>query len=83
MKQILKTNLIGLLATATFLTVLSINTYAFEYPTGQMQTSASSEVGPQAEETGYMYKIMNGKQYKRLWSYTYARWIDKDWILIS
>lgn len=36
---------------------------------------------PYAEETGYIYKIMNGKQYKRLWSYTYARWIDKEWSL--
>lgn len=35
-----------------------------------------------AEQTGYIYKIMNGKQYKRLWSYTYGRWIDDDWTLV-
>lgn len=82
MKRLLKTNLIGLLATVTFLTVLSLRTYAFEYPTGQKQTTKSLEIGLRAEETGYIYKIMNGKQYKRLWSYTYARWIDKDWTLV-
>ncbi|WP_333645540.1 hypothetical protein [Lacrimispora sp.] len=83
MKKTLKTNLIGLLATATFLMALPISTYASESQAGQIQTTASSEVGPQAEETGYIYKIMNGKQYKRLWSYTYARWIDKEWTLVS
>ncbi|MGW9572899.1 hypothetical protein [Paenibacillus terrae] len=82
MKFFLRTNLIGLLVTSMFLAVLLTRTYAFEYPTRQMQTTKTSEISPQAEETGYIYKIMNKKQYKRLWSYTYARWIDKDWTLV-
>lgn len=82
MKKFLKTNLTSLLAIAMFLTILSTKAYALEYPTGQVQAAKSSEITPQAEETGYKYKIMNGKQYKRLWSYTYARWIDKSWTLV-
>ena len=35
---------------------------------------------PDAEETGYFYCYLNGKKYKRLWSYTYNRWIDPYWI---
>lgn len=34
---------------------------------------------PYSETTGYKYKYINGVKYKRLWSYTYNRWIDKDW----
>lgn len=81
MKRYLKTKLINLLAVAMFLSVLSIKTYAFEYPTEQVQITENSGILSRAEETGYKYKIMNGKQYKRLWSYTYARWIDNDWTL--
>ncbi len=81
MKKILKMKLINLLAVIMFLSVLSIKTYAFEYLREPIQIKESSEVQFRAEETGYKYKIMNGKQYKRLWSYTYARWIDEDWTL--
>ena len=82
MKKSFTTNLIRLLAISTFLTLLSIRPYTLEYYSGQVLTTRSSEITPQAEETGYKYKIMNGKQYKRLWSYTYARWIDKKWTLV-
>lgn len=81
MKKEFKKNLINLLTVAMFLTVLSIRTYAMEYPMEQIQITESSEIQLRAEETGYKYKIMNGRQYKRLWSYTYARWIDEDWKL--
>ena len=30
-------------------------------------------------ETGYRYRVYNGKLYKRLWSYTYGRWEDPVW----
>ncbi|WP_367567627.1 hypothetical protein [Lacrimispora sp.] len=83
MKKFLTINLTGLLAATMFLVVLPTNTYASGYSTEQTQTIEKSEIGPQAEETGYKYKVIDGKLYKRLWSYTYARWIDKDWILIS
>lgn len=46
------------------------------------EAEASMEV-TRAEETGYKYKIVDGKLYKRLWSYTYGRWIDDDWILVE
>lgn len=81
MKKNLQIKLINLLAVIMFLLVLPIKTYAYDYTREQIQNKESSEVQFRAEETGYIYKIMNGKQYKRLWSYTYARWIDKDWTL--
>jgi len=31
--------------------------------------------------TGYIYKIYNGRQWKRLWSYTYNKWVDSYWSL--
>ncbi len=34
---------------------------------------------PYSEDTGYKYKYINGVKYKRLWSYTYERWIDPKW----
>lgn len=30
-------------------------------------------------ETGYKYKIIDGRLFKRLWSYTYCRWEDRAW----
>lgn len=32
-----------------------------------------------AEVTGYKYTYFDGIKYKRLWSYTYDRWIDPEW----
>lgn len=40
-----------------------------------------SKVEPYGNVTGYIYKIYNGKQWKRLWSYTYNRWEDPEWTL--
>ncbi len=38
-------------------------------------------VQPYSNQTGYRYKISNGKVWKRLWSYTYHRWEEPDWSL--
>lgn len=48
----------------------------------QNQIEAYGGKMARAEETGYKYKIMDGKQWKRLWSYTYGRWVDPDWTLV-
>jgi len=34
---------------------------------------------PYSEKTGYKYKYIGDIKYKRLWSYTYNRWIDEFW----
>ncbi|MCM1257862.1 MAG: hypothetical protein NC307_08410 [Roseburia sp.] len=32
-------------------------------------------------QTGYIYRTLDGKRYKRLWSYTYGRWEEPYWTL--
>lgn len=39
-------------------------------------------ISPHAEVTGYKYKMVNGIKFKRLWSYTYGRWIDPIWTIV-
>lgn len=34
-----------------------------------------------SNKTGYKYKVINGRVYKRLWSYTYNRWEEPKWTL--
>ena len=43
--------------------------------------AAVSEIQPYANQTGYKYKEINGRLYKRLWSYTYNRWEEPNWTL--
>lgn len=42
-------------------------------------SSADEEISPYANVTGYKYIYIDGIKYKRLWSYTYARWEDSYW----
>ncbi|MBE5984728.1 hypothetical protein ACOAOT_15585 [Lacrimispora sp. AGF001] len=83
MKKFSIINLSCLLAVTTFFEFFPTNIYASGYSNEQLQDIEYSEIHILAEETGYKYKIIDGKLYKRRWSYTYARWIDKNWILIS
>ncbi len=39
----------------------------------------SPSIQPRINVTGYKYMTMNGKKYKRLWSYTYYRWEEPGW----
>lgn len=48
-------------------------------PSISLRTSSSQEIQPRKNRTGYKYKTINGKRYKRLWSYTYNRWEEPDW----
>lgn len=82
-EKIIIINLTCVLTAAMFLVILPINIYASDNTTKQALTIENLEISPQSEERGYKYKAIDGKLYKRLWSYTYARWLDKDWILIS
>lgn len=43
----------------------------------------TSQIQPYGNITGYKYKTYEGKLWKRLWSYTYNRWEDPNWTLVS
>lgn len=42
-------------------------------------TSSPHKIQPRENQTDYKYKTINGKLYKRLWSYTYLRWEEPYW----
>ncbi len=70
--------------TAVFMVAFSGAAYAEEISadTQAAAIAADNSAGQlRAEVTGYKYKYENGHRYKRLWSYTYERWIDPYWIL--
>ncbi len=60
--------------------LFSINVFAEICEQNQIINYQSSEISPKTEDvTGYKYKNINEVKYKRLWSYTYEKWIDEDW----
>lgn len=58
-----------------------ITTPETEIPTPEIPIPMSGGIASRAEERGYIYKIWEQKQWKRLWSYTYIMWIDPEWTL--
>ncbi len=75
----------SLAVVCVFSSVFVVNVFAEanDAEKGVSVQSVSDESGlmPLAEETGYIYKVVNGVRYKRLWSYTYGRWIDPVWTI--
>ncbi len=70
-----------ILAVTVLANIFVINVYA-EYNDNYYTASNSNIViETRGEITGYKYKYFNGVKYKRLWSYTYNRWIDPEWTL--
>lgn len=72
-----------LLVTLCSLT-LSMSTAAFaqdlQEPAENIAMAAGeTTVTPRGEVTGYKYMTIDGKKYKRLWSYTGGYWIDDYW----
>lgn len=67
-----------LLLTTTF-SPITVSANSDVTPT--QNVTGYSEIEPYGNITGYIYKIYNGKQWKRLWSYTYNRWEDPEWTL--
>lgn len=59
------------------LSVFASNTILFSEGTN----TSNEVIIPRGNITGYKYKILNGKQWKRLWSYTYNKWMDAKWTL--
>lgn len=44
--------------------------------------SFNEEVMPYTEQTEWVFRINNGNWEKRLWSYTYGKWLT-DWIYVG
>lgn len=38
-----------------------------------------SNIQPYEINTGYKYKRINGRLYKRLWSYKQNKWLEPEW----
>lgn len=65
-----------------FILAFTLQTIPQDYKSPiQSVSTDESKPTPYAEVKGYKYKILHGKQWKKLWSDTYARWIDPDWTL--
>lgn len=62
-------------------TLSPMSVYAGDINESQQSYSTTNEISPRANITGYIYKILDGKQWKRLWSYTYDRWEEPNWTL--
>ncbi|MCI8630403.1 MAG: hypothetical protein HFE57_13105 [Firmicutes bacterium] len=81
MKKIKKFLTISFITTCIFSNMFISNVFAkseFNVATSSVQNEM---INPRAEKTGYKYKYVNGVKYKRLWSYTYEKWIDKEWTI--
>ena len=52
-------------------------------PSGTFVTKAVAseipDIQPYVKETGYKYKIINGKLHKRLWSFKHNKWLEPEW----
>jgi hypothetical protein len=63
------------LAALSCLSMMAIPAAAIEIP----ETQDNTIITPQAEETEWAYRKLDGKYQKRLWSITYGYWLT-DWI---
>ena len=43
------------------------------------ETTAFPGIELYGNQTGYIYKTIAGRRFKRLWSYTYGRWEEPYW----
>jgi len=73
--------LITLSALFLIMALSPITTLASDEILSTQTTTDNIEIQQFGNITGYIYKIYNGKQWKRLWSYTYNRWEDPKWTL--
>lgn len=67
-----------LFLTALFLNLSVVPSIISPYDAFTTKALASEVPGiqPYAEETGYKYKIIDGKLHKRLWSFKYNKWLE-------
>lgn len=63
------------------LTIAPYNVSTSSAAVTESTTTVLPGIQPYGNQTGYKYKFINGKLYKRLWSYTYSRWEEPAWTL--
>ncbi len=78
-----KKDLISLFLLLFIITLSPITASASNNISSNHVICSSSEIEPRGNVTGYIYKIYNGRQWKRLWSYTYNRWEEPKWTLVK
>lgn len=68
--------------TLCLLLIASPVKYISNYTVSAKTASATVPgIQPYSNKTKYIYKMENGKMWKRLWSYTYNRWEKPYWTL--
>lgn len=78
----LKKNVISLMLLLLVLTTSPLSVFASSESASEPKImTTSGTITPYGNITGYKYKILNGRQWKRLWSYTYNKWVDRAWTL--
>ncbi len=78
MKKLISTILVFVLFTSFSVTAYADVTSTEPIPTDE----TNSEIMPLAEEREWFYRNNNGMVEKRLWSYTYGKWLT-DWIVVG
>ena len=61
------------------ISVSLLSTTAFAASEVPTTTQSTSTVSPRVNDTVWVHRTYNGKDQKRLWSYTYQMWMT-DWI---
>ncbi len=83
MKLNKKSTAIFILTAAMFTSIaatsISAKEAAVDVGIQTMAAGGGNVAQPMKEVTGYKYKWVDGIQYRRLWSYTYERWVDDHW----
>lgn len=67
------------LALSLLIAVSLLSTTAAAASTLEPQPQAQSQVEPRVNQVVWVHRTYNGKEQKRLWSYTYQMWMT-DWI---
>jgi len=69
-----------LFLTALFLTLQIITTsIPCSHATVKAAATENPGIQPYNKKTGYKYKKINGRLYKRLWSFSQNKWLEPEW----
>lgn len=74
----MKKILIICLSCFTLLSTFTLNTFA-QSNTKNNTTVDINTIEPRSDILEWVFKTINGKQYRRLWNATQARWVT-DWL---
>lgn len=70
---------------ALFLNLSAVPSIISPYDTFTTKVLAAEvpDIQPYYNISGYRYKTINGKLYKRLWSYTDNKWLEPKWTAVE